>query len=924
MKKLFSLTALLAVFAVFPLIAQDAEFYFNRGMEYGSSGDFDRAIADLTEAIRLKPDYVDAYVYRGSAYGIREQWDQWIDDWNEALRLAPDFPDIKGGLAQAYGYRGLAYNGKGELDRAIADFTRAIALDPNLAEPWNNRGNAYQGKGELDRAIEDYSRTIALDPDLAEPWSNRGSVYAAKGELDRAIEDYTRAIILSPNAFLPWNNRGIAYTAKGELDLAIEDYTMAISLNPNDPKPWNNRGLAYGYKEEPYKAIEDFTRAIALDKNFTNAWNNRGLVYYACGEFDRAIEDYTMAITLDKNNANAWINRGYVYTKKGELDLAKADYRQSIETADRSGNMLDIFLLSWHFAGFLYENYPFLDGGMHENAADAQRTGLAREAFGRSIARAEKARSTLGARGAQIMTGQLFQYYAAVDFEAVVGSAETAFSYSEALRSRGFLEQMGTEAALKLQGISDAEAQNVRRLIRDIDNLRDLLSRLNPQTDGGKYAEAGIALSRAEAELATLDAAIAKKVPRYAELRNPKTATPAQAKSFCGSDTAILEYVIWDSDEESKRQFKAPSSPDGGLSSFPDWPAINSYCLVITKDGITAVRLEPGFDYTQTVNRLRTNITRKNRIGTMESDRNALYNALIKPALPHIPKTIKNIIIVPDGTLGHLPFDILREDSDSPDLGETYRLSLSPSVSVSMLSEKTSKLNLPILAFGGAWYDKEKTAAERGAQRSVSYGDETKEIYWRDLPGTEAEVKKLKQLVSSAKNIRVLQGSDVSEKQVKMLSAEGELAIYPMLHFATHGYFKEEDLERAGIVLSEVSGLLDNGEDGYLTIPEIAVLDLNARMVLLSACETGKGVLRRGDGMVGMVRAFLLAGAEYMGVSLWEIDDAATLEFMGNLYKKVLNKKLPFTEAYYQVKKEFRKHKKWNHPYYWSAFIIYE
>jgi hypothetical protein len=229
-----------------------------------------------------------------------------------------------------------------------------------------------------------------------------------------------------------------------------------------------------------------------------------------------------------------------------------------------------------------------------------------------------------------------------------------------------------------------------------------------------------------------------------------------------------------------------------------------------------------------------------------------------------------------------------------------------------------------IVPFSGAWYNREKTAAERATRRSMSNGNEPNQITWLDLPGTEAEVKMLEQLVPSTKDIKIFMGRDVSEEQVKKLSDEGELARYPMLHFATHGYFREEDLERAGIVLSEVSGLLDNGEDGYLTIPEIAVLSLNAQMVLLSACETGLGVLKRGDGMVGMVRAFLLAGSEHVGVSLWEIDDEATLEFMTRLYSKVINEGKTFKEAYYLVKNEFRYHDEWDHPNYWSAFVLYE
>jgi len=968
MKKLSLLVTLLAFIVTFPLIAQDADFYFNRGMEYGYSGDFDSAIADLSEAIRLKPDYVDAYLYRGSAYGIKEQWDQCIKDWNEALRLVPDFPDIKKGLAQAYGHRGIIYYDRGELDLSIADFTRAIALDPDYVDAWNNRGNVYEDKGELDRAIEDYTTAIGLDPNWAYPWNGRGNAYEDKGELDRAIEDYTRAIALDPNWAYPWNNRGNAYNDKGEFDSAIEDYSRAIALDANLAQAWNGRGNAYKNKGELDRAIEDYSRAITLDNNLAGAWNNRGLAYQAKGEFDRAIEDYikaialdenfilawnnrggaytekgeldlaiadfTRAIALDENDTYTWYNRGNAYFKKGDLDLAIADFRQSIEAADKSGNMLDVFHRAWEFTGFYYKNDPFL-GGIHEHTNRVRLADLVREVLVRSISRAEKARSTLGARGAQIMTGLLYQYYAGVDFEAVVGSAETAFSYSEALRSRGFLEQMGTEAALKLQGVSEEDAQNVRRLIRDIDNLRDLLSRLNPQTDGGKYAEAGLALSRAEAELAALDAAITRKAPRYAELRNPQTATLAQTISFCGDNTAILEYVIWDSDEDSKKEFRAPSR-----SSYPDWPTINSYCLVITKNGITAVKLEPGFDYAKMINELRRKITTLRRDGApifteaeFEPERNALYNVLIKPVLEYLPKNITELMIVPDSTLGHLPFDLLRENSGSPDLGQSYRLSLSPSVSVSILAAETKVAqSVPIMAFGGAWYSSDKTAVDR-SQRGLAFDidpDEgegqtsNKDPVWRDLPGTETEVKNLQTLAASPNNIRVLLGNQVSEEQIKALSSQGDLVKYPILHFACHGYFNENDPGRSGIVLSEVSGLLDNGEDGYLTIPEIVLLNLKARMILLSACETGLGVVRRGDGMVGMARAFLVSGAENVGVSLWSISDEATMAIMTALYSKVLKEGKTFKEAYYQVRNEFRRDKRWSHPFYWAAFTMYE
>ena len=324
----------------------------------------------------------------------------------------------------------------------------------------------------------------------------------------------------------------------------------------------------------------------------------------------------------------------------------------------------------------------------------------------------------------------------------------------------------------------------------------------------------------------------------------------------------------------------------------------------------------------------------------MEPLRNELYTALIKPVLGNLPDNIKNILIVPDGILGHLPFDILRENASSPDLGLTYRLSFSPSVSVSILAKQTGlDACEPLIALGGAWYNRNNISTDRGErnalrsenQRGITVVDESyetftsetiKRLYWSNLPGTETEVQNLLRLVSSPNNILALFGGDVSEARVKQMSADGELVKYPIIHFACHGYFDESDASRSGIVLSEVSGLLENEEDGYLTIPEIVLLNIKTKMVLLSACETGLAELKRGDGMVGMARAFMVAGAENVGVSLWSISDEGTVVFMTRLYEKVLKENTPFNEAYYQVRKELREDDKWNHPFFWAAFTM--
>jgi len=935
--------------------------FVNLGNTYADIGNLAQAIEEFSKAIIIDPNNAVAWNNRGNAYKDKGELNRAIEEYNKAISIDTSY-------AAPWNNRGMLYYEMGMLDWAIEDLNKAIALDPNYAMAWNNRGSLFFKKGMLDWAIENLNKAIVLDPNLAWAWNNRGLVYFVKGEMESAIDDYNKAITLDSNDFKFWNNRGMAYYAKGELDQAINDFNKTISINPND-YAWNNRGIVYFVKGNLNQAIEDFSKAINTDPNEASAYNNRGIAFFHKGELDRAIDDFNKAISLNPNHASAWNNRGNVYQAKGELDRAIDDYWQSIDAADKSADILDIFYYTWGFIGSLYEYTPYLHTIVITNDFEKKYIALALEVLNRSITKAEKARSNLGSRGTDIMSSIIYQYYAGVDFETTFGSSETAFVYSEWLRSRGFLNQMGTEAALKLEGIDLEDIQKVRDLIQDIDNYQNLRSKLNPQMDADRYAQASIALTKAEDALAVLDTKISAQVPRYAELRNPKLASPAESMDFCGNDRVILEYVLWDSSVE----YIAPNTTTqiSSISKSTSSPPINSYCLVITKDGITPVRLDPEFDYAKTIKSLREKVMTITRTGPFypeeefEAERNALYKALVKPVLDKIPDNIINIIIVPDGNLASLPFDILRENNNpgTRSLGERYSITLSPSVSVSMLASQTGiSVNEPIIAFGGAWYepypggknpnafrlekDYEGRLAALGEQlrrgntnnadqekmSAVDYFYPYGRNGWVYLDGTVAEIQGLEKIVTAAP--RIIQGKDVSERRIKELSLSGELLNYPIIHFACHGFFNDYLTPQAALVFSEVSGQLsgESDEDGYLSIEEIVLLQLKARMVMMSACQTGLGNIKRGDGMVGLARAFMVAGAQNVGVSLWEIDDEATTEFMWNIYRKVIREGKIFRDAYREVKEEFRngiivsrdRQTDWSHPYYWAAFTMYE
>jgi len=139
----------------------DALTYYQRGLAYSATGDYDRATAYYDRAIEIKPDYADAYINRGLSYGKQEDYDRMAADCSRAIKLKPDY-------ANAYINRGAAYFAKGDYDRAIADYDRAIELKPNHADAYYNRALAHSAKGDYDRAIADYNRVIELKPDYVD------------------------------------------------------------------------------------------------------------------------------------------------------------------------------------------------------------------------------------------------------------------------------------------------------------------------------------------------------------------------------------------------------------------------------------------------------------------------------------------------------------------------------------------------------------------------------------------------------------------------------------------------------------------------------------------------------------------------------------------------------------------------------------
>jgi CHAT domain-containing protein len=155
----------------------------------------------------------------------------------------------------------------------------------------------------------------------------------------------------------------------------------------------------------------------------------------------------------------------------------------------------------------------------------------------------------------------------------------------------------------------------------------------------------------------------------------------------------------------------------------------------------------------------------------------------------------------------------------------------------------------------------------------------------------------------------------------RKLATGDELGRYKIIHFSTHGLLDSRHPELSGLVLSLVDEA-GQPQEGFLRLHEIYNLRLNADLVVLSACQTGLGKEVRGEGLIGLTRGFMYAGAPRVVASLWEVDDAATAELMKGFYRGVLQEKLAPAAALRAAQVEMLRKRHWQSPYYWGAFVL--
>ncbi|MEH2375996.1 tetratricopeptide repeat protein [Nostoc sp.] len=310
---------------------QNALAYNKRGDAYYRLGDYEQAQADSSQALLLNPQDTNAYFDRGFAFSELHKYKEAIADYNQAIKLNPK-------SAYAYYGRGLALTQLKDNKGAIRDFSKAIALKPRYTEAYLQRGILRRRLKQRLAAIQDFDTVIKINPSDAKAYYQRGLTKSINKQKYVALQDYTEAININPKYIEAYLNRGDLYSDLGDNLEATENYNTILKIDPKFIPAYIHRAI-HRFSFGNYQgAIEDYTTALKLDPNNITAYNNRGNAYLEVGNKKAANQDYSRAIAINPNNALAYYNRGVIRTKQKNKQGAIADFQKAAKLFQQQGD----------------------------------------------------------------------------------------------------------------------------------------------------------------------------------------------------------------------------------------------------------------------------------------------------------------------------------------------------------------------------------------------------------------------------------------------------------------------------------------------------------------------------------------------------------------------------------------------------------
>lgn len=850
----------------------------------------------------------------------------------------------------------LVYANSGKLDSAIYYYNQNIEIIKSiegensqlLPLAYINLSNLYITIGKYDEAIEMKLKVIEIVTsykgevcnEVGEAYSGLGNAYLVKGEYYIAEEYLKKSVeifktLYGKNSYriaTNYINLGNLYNKIGNYDFALQYYFLSAKIletnftqNADFPSLYNNIGLVCKNQKNYDNAEIFFNKALDAKTKLSDAKDaetaiiltNLGTIYKIKGDTTQALNIFSKAVNMINSvhglhnpySINPLLNIANLFFEKREIDSATIYFYKSINANERSQNIdyndNNIPIESYYngiqlleainsiartelFRFNIDKNSIHLNNAMQKiNICDSLITQLRSSYFNND----DKIKLN-----SQI--SKVFDNAIEISFLMIHNNIGNKQKIIENIFY--FIERNKTSSLL--QAITDAKAQNFSNvpdsLIKIETSIKNNINIYNQKlaeaindNDKNYYRSKIIQENQKYSNILNF---YKINYPDYYKAKfNVNPASISDIQNILNDSTALINYYLTEkyifAVIISNTQADILSAPlDGDLSNLIN--LMNQSLLTNEDDDL--------INYISAANKLH--------------DKIMFFN---------LPPNIKNLVIIPDDILGTVSFEALFTEEYSGDLKsyneypyliKKYQISYSYSASLFREIINTNYGNL-----------NRKALFSVAPVFAPGNSQEFKGVQVNTIRGTEQEIINVKNLFDN-KNLSStnLLNNSANETQFKKIIATNQ---YKIIHIATHGFVDFQNPELSALILA--NDFNSNLNDGILYSGEIYNLKLNCDLITLSACETARGVISKGEGVIGLSRAFVYAGAKNLIISLWKVSDLATTELMSKFYTQLLTLNptlsgdLQFSTALHNAKLDMI-NSGYGHPYFWSSFIL--
>jgi CHAT domain-containing protein/tetratricopeptide (TPR) repeat protein len=774
----------------------------------------------------------------------------------------------------------------------------------------NALGNVKSKLGRTQEALDDYAKAKPLAERIGDRlfWASivggAGSLYFRLGDAERARECEEQAAATFDSIGAWWGvaeaklDLGRINSELGNHDKAISYLKEALTLFRSqgmkrlEAQALRYIGIVQGSNGDYRASLQTFQQSIKLsrlDQDYSyvaDAHNLVGKDYEQLSDNKKALQNYRQALQLSRIasdpivESNSLCNIARIERDQGFLSEAEEKLEAALKIAESiRGNVSNQDLRASYLAKIheIYELY--IDVLMLQNKQNPNK-----------------------------------------------GFDARAFAISERARARSLLESLQEGQADIRQGVDDALLEKERALRETVNSKAERHMKLLAAKDSQQAEKVKSEIDALTIEYSRVRDQIRATSPQYAALIAPELFTLQQVQQqLLDQESILLEYSLGDE---------------------------RSYVWLVTAGNVSTYELPSRKDIEQAARQLYNDFVAYQIVAGESLQARTERQKKADESLPgdtaSLSKLVlgslggklgnKRLVIVSDGALQYIPFAALHDPDANSNalqyLNEKHEIVREPSAStLALLLSEARRRAAPsdsVAVFADPVFEVDDPRVKAASYVATPESPESLRVKeaLRDI-GISADGIEIPRLIASSDEADAIINAAPWGTGLKAIGFDAnrgrvlgqELGRYRIVHFATHGMINNEHPELSGIVLS----LFDQqgrSQDGFLRLHDIYNLHLPADLVVLSACSSGLGKDVRGEGLIGLTRGFMYAGASGVVASLWKVDDRATAELMKLFYQGLFKKGLPPAAALRDAQLQMSQQKAWRSPYYWAGFII--